>query len=204
MTTDLAYLDLALLSDTTQVTMTRSLSLTMVMPTLQDAGYESINYIGMLYPSLDIPILYDPKKARETLPCSGAVQTMEVTGTTGMPGMSGTTGTTGMPGMSGTTGMTAMPGMMGSRCYNNIVVQYGDVIEFLIVNHDYDQHPMHLHGFSFHVIEQGLAQLNKTTGEFLANNPKVVCNADHTNCVCMNCTINTRLVKDSVQLPKGG
>lgn len=174
MTTHLTHLDMDLLSDKTNVTVSRSLSLTMVMATAQQTGYESINYIGMLYPSLDKPILYIPQTAREKLPCSD---------------------------MTGTMTMTMM---MVQKCYNNIVVQYDDIIEFLIVNHDFDQHPMHLHGFSFHVIEQGLAQLNKTSGQFIANNPNVVCDDEHVHCTCINCTVNTRLVKDTIQLPKGG
>lgn len=191
MTTHSTYLDLDLLSDAANVTVKQSLSLTMVMATTQQTGYESINYIGMLYPTIDKPILYMPEIARKKLPCSDMADT---TSTTPMP----------MPmAMSMTTSMI-MPMMKGQKCYNNIVVQYNDIIEFLVINHDFDQHPMHLHGFSFHVIEQGLAQLNKTTGQFIANNPNVACRDEHIDCTCVNCTTNTRLVKDTIQLPKGG
>ena len=190
MTTHMTHLDMNLLSDMTNVTVRRSLSLTMVMATAQQMGYESINYIGMLYPSLDKPILYIPQTAREKLPCSNMTDMMPIP----MP-------MTMQMQMTMTT--TTMPMMMGQKCYNNIVVQYDDIIEFLVVNHDFDQHPMHLHGFSFHVIEQGLAQLNKTTGQFIANNPNVVCDDEQTHCTCVNCTVNTRLVKDTVQLAKG-
>lgn len=193
MTTHSTHLDMDLLSDRANITVKQSLSLTMVMATSQQSGYESINYIGMLYPALDKPILYMPEIARKKLPCANMADTTSTT-TMSMP----------MPmSMSMTTSMMMPMMMKGQKCYNNIVVQYNDIIEFLVINHDFDQHPMHLHGFSFHVIEQGLAQLNTTTGEFIANNPNVVCDDGHIQCTCVNCTANTKLVKDSIQLPKG-
>jgi FtsP/CotA-like multicopper oxidase with cupredoxin domain len=169
MTTDSAHLDKELLADTAHVAIKRSLSLTMVEPTDERAGYESINYMSMHYPSLDKPILYIPKTARETLPCSNLVQ--------------------------------KTPPVMGEKCYNNIVAQFDDIIEFLVVNHDSDQHPIHLHGSYFHVIEQGLSQLNETTGLSIADNPNVACNDEDVNCECVNCTTNTRLVKDTMLVP---
>lgn len=187
MTTNSTHLDMDLLSDTANVTIRQSLQLTMVMATAQQAGYESINYIGMRYPSLDKPIIYMPQVARQKLPCS-----MNMSNTMPMPNMTMTT-----------TMATMRMMMMGQKCYHNIVVQYNDIIELLVVNHDFDQHPIHLHGFSFHVIEQGLAELNKTTGQFIANNPNVVCDDEQILCTCVNCMTNTRLVKDTVQVPKG-
>jgi FtsP/CotA-like multicopper oxidase with cupredoxin domain len=172
LTTDPAYLDKELLADTTQVTIKRSLSLTMVEPTDERAGYESINYISMHYPSLDKPILSIPKTAREKLPCSNLVQ--------------------------------KAPTVMGEKCYNNIVAKFNDIIEFLVVNYDSDQHPIHLHGSYFHILEQGLSQLNKTTGIFIANNPNVACDDEQVNCECVNCTTNIRLVKDTMIVPSGG
>jgi hypothetical protein len=70
MATDSSHLNKDLISDTTQVTIRRSLSLTMVEPPDEQAGYESINSISMLYPSLDKPIIYILKTTREDLPCS--------------------------------------------------------------------------------------------------------------------------------------
>jgi FtsP/CotA-like multicopper oxidase with cupredoxin domain len=172
MTSDPAYLDKELINNTTLVTIRRSLSLTMVEPTDEQAGYESINYISMLYPSLDKPIIYIPKTARENLPCSNK--------------------------------MKQMPMVKGEKCYNNIVAQFGDIIEFLLINFDSDQHPIHLHGSYFHILEQGMSQLNKTTGLFIANNPNVVCDDDQVNCLCLNCTTNTHLVKDTIIVPSGG
>ncbi|CAF1343253.1 unnamed protein product [Rotaria sordida] len=95
----------------------------------------------------------------------------------------------------------------GEKCYHNIVAQYNDIIELLLVNHDDDQHPLHLHGSYFHIVEQGLALLNSTTGEIIADNPNVECDEQ---AVCIYnqpnaCTTNNmRLVKDTVILPKGG
>jgi FtsP/CotA-like multicopper oxidase with cupredoxin domain len=172
MNTDSAYLDKELLANKTQITIRRSLSLTMVEPTEEQAGYESINYMSMEYPSLDKPILYIPKTARETLPCSNLVQNT--------------------------------PDVMGEKCYNNIVAQFNDIIEFLVVNYDSDQHPIHLHGSYFHILEQGLSQLNETTGLFIANNPNVVCNDEKVNCQCVSCATNTHLVKDTMIVPSGG
>jgi len=172
MTTDPAHLDKELLSDTANVAIKRPLSLTMVEPTDERAGYESINYISMHYPSLDKPILYIPKTARETSPCSNLAQ--------------------------------KAPAVMGEKCYNNIVAQFGDIIEFLVVNHDSDQHPIHLHGSYFHVLEQGLSQLNETTGLSIDDNPNVECNDEDVDCKCDNCTTNKRLVKDTMLEPSHG
>ena len=88
------------------------------------------------------------------------------------------------------------------------VAKYNDTIEILLVNHDDDQHPIHLHGSYFHIVAQGLAPLNTTTGEAIANNPDVKCDK-HAVCICDQtspaCTKNNmRLVKDTVQLSKGG
>ena len=166
MTTAQSYFDQELVSANASVTIKRSLSLTMVEPTDEKAGYESINYISMHYPALDQPILYIPKTAREKLPCSNSTE--------------------------------------GEKCYNNIVANFNDIIEFLVVNYDSDQHPIHLHGSYFHVLEQGLSQLNQTTGVFLANNPNVECDDHEINCQCVNCTTNIRLVKDTMIVPSGG
>ena len=96
----------------------------------------------------------------------------------------------------------------GEQCYHNILAQYNDIIELLLVNHDGDQHPIHLHGSYFHIVEQGLAQLNFTTGETISPNPNVKCD-EHAVCVCNQdngiCTTNNmRLVKDTIQIPSGG
>ncbi|CAF2127690.1 unnamed protein product [Rotaria magnacalcarata] len=90
------------------------------------------------------------------------------------------------------------------KCYHNIVAEYNDIVEFFIVNFDSDQHPIHLHGSFFHVLDQGFALLNKTTGLFLANNPDVECDEDDMKCVCNNCKTTTRLVKDTTIVPSGG
>ena len=64
----------------------------------------------------------------------------------------------------------------GEKCYHTIVVQYNDIIELLLINHDGDQHPIHLHGSYYHIVEQGLAQVNITTGKkYIAPNPNVKC-----------------------------
>ena len=172
MTTNSAHLDQELLADTAQIAIKRSLSLTMVEPTDEKAGYESINYISMHYPSLDKPILYIPKTAREKLPCSNLMQ--------------------------------KAPTVMGEKCYNNIVANFNDIIEFLVVNYDTDQHPIHLHGSYFHILEQGLSQLNETTGLSIADNPNVECDDNQVNCKCVNCTTNVRLVKDTMIVPSRG
>jgi FtsP/CotA-like multicopper oxidase with cupredoxin domain len=137
-------------------------------------GFESFNYIGLKYPSMKESILENPRLARELLPCSNR----------------------------------SLDGESGEKCYHTIVAQYNDIIELLLINHDDDTHPLHLHGSYFHIVEQGLSQLDPTTGEFLANNPNIQCD-EHAVCVCnqnnATCTTNSmRLVKDTIQLPKGG
>ena len=168
------HLDQDLLNETTTVNVKQTLSLTMVSATLEKAGFESINYIGMTYPTMTEPILYNAQAARDQLRCSGA----------------------------------RLNSTSGEKCYHNIVAQFNDVVELLLVNYDSDLHPLHAHGFAFHVVEQGLAQLNMTTGLFLADNPNVNCNA-YAECTCKQqngaCTTNAvRLVKDTVQIPRGG
>ncbi|UJR07140.1 hypothetical protein I4U23_011428 [Adineta vaga] len=168
------HLDQELLSETIQINVKHTLSLTMVKGNDNRTGFESFNYIGMKYPSLTEPILFNPRRARELLPCSGRPLTEND----------------------------------GEKCYRAIVAQYNDVIELLIVNHDDDQHPLHLHGFYFHIVEQGLAVLDKTTGKFVTNNLNTACD-EHAVCTCQSgnktcATNNMRLVKDTVQLPKGG
>jgi hypothetical protein len=174
MTTHADYLDQTLLDETIEVQVKQTLSLTVVQSNGERASYESINYIGIEYPSMTEPILYNAQLARSLLPCSGA----------------------------------RLNTTSGEKCYHNIVVQYNDIVEFLLINFDMDLHPLHLHGSSFHVVEQGFAQLNTTTGQYLANNPNVECN-NNAECTCQEqnetCTrINMRLVKDTIQLPKGG
>lgn len=167
------YLDQSLLNETIQVNVKQTLSLTMVDSNGERAGFESINYIGMKYPPMTEPILYNAQVAREQLPCSG--MRLDMSG--------------------------------GEKCYHYVLAQFNDVVEFLLINFDYDHHPLHLHGSYFHIVEQGLAQLNTTTGQFLANNPNIECN-DYAECTCQQqnttCTMPTmRLVKDTIQLPTG-
>ncbi len=174
MTTHEDYLDQTLLDETIEVQVKQTLSLTMVQSNGEQASYESINYIGIVYPSMTEPILYNAGLARDLLPCSGA----------------------------------RLNTTFGEKCYHNIVVQYNDIVEFLLINFDMDVHPMHLHGSSFHIVEEGLAELNTTTGQYLANNPNIECNG-YAECTCQEqnetCTrINMRLVKDTIQLPRGG
>lgn len=174
MSTHKKYLDQSLLKETAQVNVRQTLSLTMVETNGQEAGYESINYIGMKYPSMTEPILYNPRKARDQLPCSDMNLDMN----------------------------------SGEKCYHYVLAQLNDIVEFLLINFDYDHHPLHLHGSYFHIVEQGLAELNMTTGQFLANNPNIKCN-EHVQCVCQqqntSCTTNSmQLVKDTIQLPTGG
>ena len=168
------HLDHDLIDEKTHINIKQTLSMTMVESQDDQAGFESFNYIGLKYPSMTEPILDNPRLARKLLPCSNRSLDMN----------------------------------SGEKCYHTIVAQYNDTIELLLVNHDEDQHPIHLHGSYFHIVEQGLAQLNTTTGEFIANNPNVVCD-EHAVCICNQtiaaCTTNNmRLVKDTVQLPKGG
>ena len=94
--------------------------------------------------------------------------------------------------------------IVGQKCYHHVTAQLNDLVEFLLVNFDSDQHPMHLHGFLFHVLEQGLAQLNSSTGLVMANNPNVQCDDNQIHCECTNCTTNTQLVKDTIIIPSGG
>jgi FtsP/CotA-like multicopper oxidase with cupredoxin domain len=170
---DKTYIDKDLVDDRThKVNIQRSLSLTMIESNGEQTGFESLNYIGMLYPRMNKAILYDPRLARETLPCTDITIESEVD--------------------------------EGQRCYHNLVAQYGDIIEFLVVNSDSDQHPMHLHGSYFHIVEQGLAILNKTTGLITANNPNVSCDEHDINCKCVHCSSNTQLVKDTIIVPSGG
>jgi FtsP/CotA-like multicopper oxidase with cupredoxin domain len=174
MSTHEDYLDESLLNETINVNVKQTLSFTSVQGNGQQAGFESINYIGLVYPSMTEPILYAAQVARETLPCSGRRLNMT----------------------------------SGEKCYHNVVVQFNDVVEFLLVNYDADQHPIHLHGSPFHIVEEGLAQLDMTTGLFLANNPNVACNS-YAECVCKQqnrtcTTTNMRFVKDTIQLPRGG
>ncbi|UJR32591.1 hypothetical protein I4U23_020051 [Adineta vaga] len=168
------YLDHQLLDEKLPINIKQTLSLTMVEGLDSQAGYESFNFIGMKYPSMTEPILFNPQLARELLPCSNR----------------------------------SLDENSGEKCYHTIVAKYNDTIEILLVNFDEDQHPIHLHGSYFHIVEQGLAQLNTTSGEFLANNPDVICD-EHAICMCnqtsSNCTkIDMRLVKDTIQLPRGG
>lgn len=172
MTSHPDYIDKDLVSETTRVTIQKSLSLTAVEGTDEEAGFESINYRSMVYPMLEQPIIYNTRAAREKLPCTNSAREISEP--------------------------------QGQRCYHNIVAQYNDIIEFLIVNPDSDQHPIHMHGSFFHIIEQGLSVLNKTTGIFIANNPNVVCDEEDINCQCANCTINAHVVKDTMIVPSGG
>jgi FtsP/CotA-like multicopper oxidase with cupredoxin domain len=174
MSTHNDHLDHDLLNETIPINIKQTLQFTMVEGQDDQPGFESFNYIGMKYPSMTEPILQNPRLARELSPCPN--QSLDVDS--------------------------------GKKCYHTIVAQYNDIIEFLLVNHDDDQHPIHLHGSYFHIVEQGLAQLNTTTGEFIDHNPNVECD-EHALCVCkqnnsMCTTNNMRLVKDTVQLPKGG
>ncbi|CAF1128703.1 unnamed protein product [Adineta steineri] len=173
-TTHEDYIDYNLIDEKTPMAIKKTLSLTMAEHEDDQSGFESFNYVGMKYPSMTEHILNNPRLARELLPCSNRLLHTE----------------------------------SGEKCYHNIVAQYNDTIELLLVNHDDDQHPLHLHGSYFHIVEQGLAQLNTSTGEFIANNPNVQCN-EHAVCICNQtnaaCTTNNmRLVKDTIQLPKGG
>ncbi|CAF1076320.1 unnamed protein product [Adineta ricciae] len=168
------HLDEELFSENIRININHTLSLTMVKGNDNRAGFESFNYIGMKYPPLKESVLSNPRRARELLPCSGR----------------------------------SLAEDDGEKCYHALVAQYNDVIELLVVNHDDDQHPLHLHGSYFHIVEQGLSVLNKTTGEIMSNNPKIVCD-EHAVCTCQSedrtCgTNNMRLVKDTIQLPKGG
>jgi FtsP/CotA-like multicopper oxidase with cupredoxin domain len=174
MSTHEDHLDLDLLNETIKINIKQTLQLTMVESQGDRAGFESFNYVGMKYPSMTEPILRNPQLARELLACSN--RSLNVNS--------------------------------GEKCYHTIVAQYNDIIELLLVNHDDDQHPIHLHGSYFHIVEQGLALLNTTTGEIIADNPNVECD-ENAVCECKQnnviCTVNNmRLVKDTVQLPKGG
>ncbi|CAF1024094.1 unnamed protein product [Adineta ricciae] len=175
MTTHDDYLDHMLLEENLPINIKHVLALTMVESHDGQAGYESFNFIGLKYPTMSQPVLYNPRLARELLPCSNR----------------------------------SLDENSGEKCYHTIVAKYNDTVEILLVNHDDDQHPIHLHGSYFHIVQQGLAQLNITTGEFLANNPDVICD-EHAACICnqttsSNCTKNNmRLVKDTIQLPRGG
>jgi FtsP/CotA-like multicopper oxidase with cupredoxin domain len=174
MSTHEDHLDHDLLSETIQINIKRTISLTMVEGQDDQSGFESFNYIGMKYPSMAEPILSNPRLARELLSCSNR----------------------------------SLDENSGEKCYHTIVAQYNDIIELLLINHDDDQHPLHLHGSYFHIVEQGLAELNTSTGEIIADNSNVECN-EHAVCTCTQtntmCTKNNmRLVKDTVQLPKGG
>ncbi|CAF1050104.1 unnamed protein product [Didymodactylos carnosus] len=94
----------------------------------------------------------------------------------------------------------------GEKCYHHVVLKLNDTIEFLVINHDDDQHPMHLHGHYFHVVEQGLAELNETSGIYVSNNPNVECD-EHAQCqykANISTNNNVLLVKDTVQVAKGG
>ena len=168
------HLDQDLLNETIHVNVKHTLSLTMVDGSAERAGFESINYIGMKYPSVALPILYNAQAARDELPCSGA----------------------------------RLSAASGEKCYHHILAQFNDIVELFLVNYDSDHHTIHLHGTTFHVVEQGLAQLNRSTGLFLANNPDVTCD-DFAECICTPkngaCTkTSIRLVKDTIQMPRGG
>lgn len=170
--TDPTHIDKELISSTAKVAIKHTLSLTVVEPTDEESGYEAINYLNMAYPTLDRAVLYEPKLAREKLPC------LPITEENGE--------------------------IRRQKCYHNIIAEYNDIVEFLIVNFDADQHPLHMHGSFFHVLEQGFAQLNKTTGLAIDKTPNVVCDDDDINCECVNCTVNTLLVKDTTIIPSGG
>ena len=172
-----AFLDEELLSNGTRMNIEQSLSLTMVESDGEKSGYESLNYISMKYPSMNQPILFDPRRAREQLPCLN---------------------------LSSLSTQRDGDEPVGQQCYNHLITQFDDRIEFLLVNFDSDQHPMHLHGSYFHVIEQGLPILNRTTGLFQANNPNVQCDQHQVNCRCVSCTSNTQVVKDTIIVPSGG
>lgn len=174
MTTHENYLDYDLINETTPMNIKQTLQLTSVENQDDHMGFESLNYIALKYPPMAEPILDNPRHARKLLPCSNR----------------------------------SLSANSGEKCYHNIVAQYNDTIEILLINHDDDQHPMHLHGSYFHIVEQGLAPLNTTTGLATENNPNVtcdkhaVCKCNQTNAACV--TNNMRLVKDTIQLSKGG
>ena len=172
-----ALLDEDLLSNGTRMNIEQALSLTMVESDGEKSGYESLNYVSMKYPSMNQPILFDPRRAREQNPCLN---------------------------LSLQPNDQGEDEPVGQRCYNHLITQFNDRIEFLLVNFDSDQHPMHLHGSYFHVIEQGLPIINRTTGLFQANNPNVECDQHNVNCRCLTCTSNTQLIKDTIIVPSGG
>jgi len=145
MTSHDRYLDQTLLDEKTQVNVRKTLSLNMVN-SKGEHGYESINFIRMTLPKMTEPILYNPRKARELLPCVNQHRSMK----------------------------------SGEECYHHVNVQLNDIVEFLLINDDSDQHPLHLHGSFFHIIEQGLVISNKTTSSRM------------------------RLIKDTIQLPSQG
>ena len=62
------YLDHDLISEKTPITIKQTLSLTMVESENSQAGFESFNYIGLKYPSMTEPVLYNPRRARALLP----------------------------------------------------------------------------------------------------------------------------------------
>ncbi|CAF2651789.1 unnamed protein product [Rotaria sp. Silwood2] len=174
LTTRADHVDHDLLDETIIPEVRKTLQLTIVKGTNKRAGFESFNYIGMKYPSIDKPILYDPRRIRKNFECSNRLLEDDT----------------------------------GEKCYHTIVAQYNDIVELLLVNHDDDQHPLHLHGSYFHIVELGLAQLNSTTGQIKANNLNVYCN-EHAQCSYTKANSackknNMRLVKDTLQLPKGG
>lgn len=174
LTTHADHLDVDLLDERLVTKVRKTLQLTVVSATNERSGFESFNYIGMKYPSIDKPVLYDARRIREQFSCSNRL----------------------------------LDGNNGEKCYHAVVAEYNDVVELLLVNQDDDQHPLHLHGSYFHIVELGLAELNSTTGEIQANNPNVYCNK-HARCwypkTAGSCQKNNmRLVKDTVQLPKGG
>ncbi|CAF2651806.1 unnamed protein product [Rotaria sp. Silwood2] len=174
LTTRADHIDHDLLDETIIPEVRKTLQLTIVKGTNKRAGFESFNYIGMKYPSIDKPILYNARRIRKNFQCSNRLLDDDT----------------------------------GEKCYHTIMAQYNDIVELLLVNHDDDQHPLHLHGSYFHIVELGLAQLNLTTGRIKANNPNVYCN-QHAQCSCTKANgackkNNIRLVKDTLQLPKGG
>ncbi|CAF1097119.1 unnamed protein product [Rotaria sordida] len=174
LTTHADHLDRDLLDETMIPEVRKTLQLTIVKRTNKRAGFESFNYIGMKYPSIDKPVLYNARHVRENYACPNRLLGYDT----------------------------------GEQCYHTIVAQYNDIVELILINHDDDQHPLHLHGSYFHIVELGLAQLNSTTGQIKTDNPNVYCN-EHAQCSCTKANgacekNNMRLVKDTVQLPKGG
>ncbi|XP_064643110.1 uncharacterized protein LOC135497272 isoform X2 [Lineus longissimus] len=109
-------------------------------------------------------------------------------------------------------------------CTYHVDINYGDTVQMVFMNMGVGRgwaHPVHLHGHSFYVVKEGLAEYNHTTGKMIGDNLDIDChgNPDRKKSLCNAATwsdstwvgdsipgINLERppLKDTVNVPTGG